>query len=426
MKLFLKLCCAVFALFLPYSVSFADVLSIEPNSVEAQAWIIVDPETKQVIAQHQSDAQRAPASLTKMLVAYIALKEIAAGRLDRHEILTATPVVNQVMSDESQMYLKVGEQISVDQLLAGLIVMSANDAAVTLAERISGSVPAFVQRMNQEAQALKMHNSHFQNPAGVTMPEHYSTAEDLAKLAQAIVTQTPQYLTYSKLTSFSYKDHYHKATNLLLQKDPSVDGLKTGFTRAAGYNLALTANRTLENGQQRRLIVIVMGTNSALKRAEVAHNLLNLAYVYTQHETLFQAKQLLAQIPVLKSNVKFFSVTAKQPIVVTTSLYNQKKAINLKDFDSAQQCLFVLQNEQKIWIEPATKTDILFNIHLLEKSFTAPIHQTEKVATIDVYQHQQLISRIDVEQNIELREANFFEKIWLWFQAWMSQFSTAK
>jgi D-alanyl-D-alanine carboxypeptidase (penicillin-binding protein 5/6) len=158
----------------------ANLLNIAPETVEAQAWSIVDAQSGQIIAEHNSHVQRSPASLTKMMVAYIALKEIEAGKLRKEEVLTATPVVSTVMWDESQMYLKAGEQISVDQLLAGLIVMSANDAAVTLAEKISGGVPHFVARMNQEAQALGMKDTHFSNPAGITMTDHYSTSADLA------------------------------------------------------------------------------------------------------------------------------------------------------------------------------------------------------------------------------------------------------
>jgi D-alanyl-D-alanine carboxypeptidase (penicillin-binding protein 5/6) len=139
--------------------------------------------------------------------------------------------------------------------------MSANDAAVTLAEKISGSVPQFVARMNQEAQALGMKDTHFSNPAGITMPDHYSTAADLGLLAKAIVQDTPEYLYYSKMPSFSYNQRFHHATNLALKMDPTADGLKTGYTKAAGYNLALTAERPTFNPdvEKRRLIVVVLG-----------------------------------------------------------------------------------------------------------------------------------------------------------------------
>ena len=123
----------------------ANLLNIAPESVEAQAWSIMDAQSGQVIAEHNSHVQRAPASLTKMMVAYITLKEIEAGKLRKEEVLTATPVVSTVMWDESQMYLKAGEQISIDQLLAGLIVMSANDAAVTLAEKIQAAYPSLLR-----------------------------------------------------------------------------------------------------------------------------------------------------------------------------------------------------------------------------------------------------------------------------------------
>ena len=353
----------------------AALLNLVPESVEAQAWTVLDTQSGQVIAEHNSHVQRAPASLTKMMVAYITLKEIAAGHLRKDDILTATPIVNTVMWDESQMYLKPGEQISIDQLLAGLVVMSANDAAVSLAERISGDVPRFVERMNQEAQALGMKDTHFQNPAGITMPEHYSTAADLARLGQALVTQTPDYLNYSKQQNFSYNNRFHRATNSLLKLDPSVDGLKTGFTKAAGYNLAVTANRPSMNpdNPERRLIVIVLGTPSAAKRAEVAYNLMNMSYTYTRNEIAIKNKQLIAELPVIKSTLKMFKLETTQPQIITTSLYDQPYAIDLKTFDTVNQRI-VLNTGNGILqtVEPLQETKTHLNIELNEKSLTAP------------------------------------------------------
>jgi D-alanyl-D-alanine carboxypeptidase (penicillin-binding protein 5/6) len=129
-----------------------------------------------------------------------------------------------------------------------------------------------------------MKDTHFSNPAGITMTDHYSTSADLSLLAKAIVKETPEYLHYSKMPSFSYNQRFHRATNLALKMDPTADGLKTGYTKAAGYNLALTAERPTLNPHvdKRRLIVVVLGTPSAVKRAEVAHKLMNLAYTYTR------------------------------------------------------------------------------------------------------------------------------------------------
>lgn len=404
----------------------ATLLNLVPESVEAQAWTVIDTQSGQVIAEHNSHVQRAPASLTKMMVAYITLKELQAGHLRKDEVLTATPVVNMVMWDESQMYLKQGEQISVDQLLAGLVVMSANDAAVTLAERIAGDVPKFIARMNKEAQALGMKDTHFQNPAGISMPEHYSTAADLALLGQALVTQTPDYLNYSKQQSFSYNNRFHHATNRLLKLDPTVDGLKTGFTKAAGYNLALTANRPTMNPDtpERRLVVIVLGAASAAKRAEVAYNLMNMGYTYTRNEVAIKDKQLIAELPVIKSTLKMFKLETTKPQIITTSLYDQPFAIDLKTYDTTNQRIMLNTGNGTIQtIEPLQETKTHLNVEINEKLLTAPLAKVMQLATVQVYQNNQLIRTITIEDDVQIEEANFFQKIALWFKQLFSLFS---
>lgn len=407
---------AVFSLLLSH-LSHAALLNIVPESVEAESWTVLDPQSGQIIAEHNSHLQRAPASMTKMMVAYIALKEIEAGRLAKNEIITATPVVNMVQWDESQMYLKPGEQISVDQLLAGLIVMSANDAAVTLAERISGSVPAFLKRMNQEAQALGMKDSHFSNPAGVTMPDHYSSAHDMALLGQAVAMHTPDYLHYSVMPSFSYNQRFHRATNLALKFDPSVDGLKTGFTKAAGYNLALTAHRPTGNAEmpERRLIVVVMGTKNAHKRAEVAHHLLDLAYTYTHDEVVIKNNQLIAELPVIKSTLKMFKVETHQPQIVTTSLYAQATPIDLRNYNLEHQRIMTNLNGQESAIEPLLNAKTNIDIKLNEKELVAPLARVMNLVTVNVYQNNQLLKAINIEQQVNITEANIFERILFWF-----------
>ena len=416
---------AVFSLFFS-AITQASLLNIKPESVEAEAWSILDTETGQVIAEHNAHVQRAPASLTKMMVAYIALKDIQAGKLKKNEVLTATPVVQTVMWDESQMYLKAGEQISVDQLLAGLIVMSANDAAVTLAEKISGGIPQFIERMNKEAKALGMNDTHFQNPAGITMPEHYSSAADLATLGQALVKEVPDYLYYSKQQSFTYNNHFHRATNRLLKIDPSVDGLKTGFTRAAGYNLAVTANRATGNMDiaNRRLVVVVLGTQSAAKRAEIAHKLMNLAYTYTRNEVAIQNKQLIAELPVVQSTLKMFKVETKQPEIMTTSLYDQSYTIDLNDFDQAHQRVMLdIGNGQMQSIEPLHETQTHVNVEVKEKALTAPLAQVMQLATVNIYQNDQLIRSINIENHVEIEESGWFYRFTSWIKSLFGLFS---
>ncbi len=409
------------------NLAHASLLKIAPETVEAQAWSIVDAQSGQIIAEHNSHVQRAPASLTKMMVAYIALKEIEAGKLRKEDILSATPIVNTVMWDESQMYLKTGEKISVDQLLAGLIVMSANDAAVTLAEKISGSVPQFVARMNQEAQALGMRDTHFSNPAGITMPDHYSTAADLGLLAKAIVQDTPEYLYYSKMPSFSYNQRFHHATNLALKMDPTADGLKTGYTKAAGYNLALTAERPTFNPdvEKRRLIVVVLGTPSAVKRAEVAHKLMNLAFTYTRDEVVIPKHRLIAELPVIRSTLKMFRVETQQPTIVTTSLYDRPMPIDLNTFNLLTQRIHLVDANQLVTtVEPLQSTNTHINIELNEQHLTAPLMQVMNLATVSVYQNNQLIRSLQIENDVQIEEANIFQKIMIWFSNLFSFFST--
>lgn len=402
------------------SLSHASLLNIEPTSLDAQAWIVLDPQSGQTIAEYNSEVQRAPASLTKMMVAYIVLKEIKAGRIDRNEIITATPVVNVVQWDESQMYLKPNELITIDQLLAGLVVMSANDAAVTLAERVSGTLPKFIQRMNQEAEALGMKHTHFSNPAGISMDDHYSTAHDLALLGRALTTETPEYLHYSKQQSFTYNQRYHRATNILLKQDSTVDGLKTGFTRQAGYNLALTAIRPTSNPDldQRRLIVVVLGAKSGIKRAEIAHKLMNVAYAYTRNEVALKNHQVIAELPVVKSTLKMFKVQTKQPSIITTSLYDPQLSINMNNFDDQSQRLVQLDATGMLnTVEPLQQTKTHINVELLTQSLTAPLTQLTQLARVQIYQNNQLINTVLIEDNVQLEQASFFEKLINWFKS---------
>ena len=399
--------------------AFAGLLNINPSTVEAESWTILDSQSGQTIAEHNSHAQRAPASLTKMMVAYIAIKEINAGRLNKNEILTATAVVNTVQSDESQMYLKPGEQISIDHLLAGLVVMSANDAVVTLAERISGSVPAFVKHMNKEAQALGMQDTHFTNPAGITMPDHLSSAADMARLGQVVALETPEYLHYSKQPSFSYGPHFHEATNLILKLDPSVDGLKTGFTKAAGYNLALTAHRpsNLTESPERRIVVVVMGTKSAHKRAEVAHKLMNLAYAYTRDEVALHGKQLIAELPVINATSKLFKVEAPTPQIVTTSLYTAQNPIDLNTFDQTTQRIMLPDTAGALSpVLPLEQTSTKLNVELLQQSLTAPVAGLMHLAKVNVYQNNEFLQSFDISNSVHIEQATWYQRFWMWLQ----------
>lgn len=432
----------------------ATVLNIQPESVNAQAWLIYDPQTKQIIAEHNSHQQRAPASLTKMMVAYIVLKDIQAGKINKNQTINITPIVKQIQNDESKMDLSVGEQVTIDQLLAGLIIMSANDAAVTLAEFIGeGDTQKFIQRMNQEAQLLGMTQTSFANPSGITMAQHYSTAYDLNLLSLALIEQTPDYLHYSKQQSFTYKKP-HEATNLLLAQDTRVDGLKTGFTTAAGYNLALTALQTAGIGlslptsstpnhqapntsqtstpttsstpsitigtipkQNRRLIVIVLGTPDKKQRAEVSYKLLNVAFEYTQNQTLIKKRTLLTQIPIINGYSKRFSLYAPHDYQFTASLYPQHTAIDLKQFNLQTMRLITQHNGQAQTIEPLTQAELSYQTIAKQSTLYAPLKQKEiAIADVQVIQNQQVIHQFTLLQNFDLKPMTWWQKAIVWIQ----------
>lgn len=404
------------------SSGYAQILPLESNSVEAKAWVIYDPQSHQIIAASEETQRRAPASLTKLMVGYLALQAVQNGTLKPNQVVTVPAVVSTVQSDESSMQLKAGEQITVKALIEGLIIMSANDAALTLATLIAGDIPHFLQQMNNTAQQLGMQQTHFSNPSGITMAEHYSSALDIALLSQAIISQTPEYLTYSKIKEFSYKNVKHEATNILLNSDPSVDGLKTGYTAAAGYNLALTAQRLdLNTQQQRRLIVVVLGTASKQKRADVAEQLMNIAFNYTQTRPIFRESHKIADIPVLNATVSRYPVHVPASQSYTSlSLLPNSQILDATNFNKTTQ-RFSLPTDSQQWLEPLTQpTQMHYTVQLTQQYITAPIsEQALHLATIQVSQFQQPIANIDIVEQVNLQQSNFLQRLMAWIKSWI-------
>lgn len=423
--------------------SWADILSIHPESVQAQAWMIYDPQSDQIIAQHNADTPRAPASLTKMMVGYLTLKAIEDGKIQLQQQVTVPEIVTSVQWDESQMKIQPGQQLTVQELLAGLVIMSANDAALTLASLVAGDVPQFITLMNQTAQQLGMKHTHFSNPSGITMQDHFSSAHDMALLSTAIVTDTPEYLSYSKQPEFRYKDIHHHATNTLLKIDPSVDGLKTGYTHAAGYNLALTAHRTdINTGLDRRLVVVVMGTPSKQARTDEAYKLLNAAFSYTQTRTLntkiiskanFDIDRIIADIPVKNGRVTTYQVKMPASNAHTLSLLEQPEIqLDMRNFDNASSRFHIDQalidqlqlthlgtdTTGQSTLEPLNKpTQFNYQVQLLQSHLNAPIsHQAMALANIEVQQFGQTIHEIPVTEEVELQEATWWQKLLVWFE----------
>nr|WP_249173051.1 D-alanyl-D-alanine carboxypeptidase family protein [Burkholderia vietnamiensis] len=248
--------------------------------VQAVSWVVVDGESGQTLVQNNADAERQPASLTKLMTAYIVLDALKKGSLRWDEkIQVLASDVTEVDNDEAKMYLTPGQQVQVRQLVEGLIAASANDAALVLARRVGGSLVGFEQMMNEAAHRLNMDRTHFTTPSGITTPGNYSTARDLTTLALRITKDHPEYYTFSAEQHFAFGKFKKRNKNWLLSKDPTVDGMKTGHTAAAGYCIVATARRGQHSpAMKRRLFAVLLGAPTADARISGADRLLNYGF----------------------------------------------------------------------------------------------------------------------------------------------------
>jgi len=246
-------------------------------SIAARSWLLLDVTSGQVLATHEPDIKIEPASLTKLMTAHLAFEALEAGRLS----LDARPPVSQAAwkAIGSRMFVDPAKPATIEELLHGLIVQSGNDASIILAEAIAGTEQTFAELMNREAQRLGMKNTQFRNATGLPDPQHYTTARDLALLATRVVSDHPDYFPMYSKKEYTYNNIRQPNRNRLLFVDPTVDGLKTGHTEAAGYCLIATARRDQPGaGFQRRLLSIVLGTSSESVRAIESQKLLNWGF----------------------------------------------------------------------------------------------------------------------------------------------------
>jgi D-alanyl-D-alanine carboxypeptidase (penicillin-binding protein 5/6) len=265
-----------------------------PPQFPAKSYVLMDAHSGQVIAALNSDQRREPASLTKLMTAYVVFHALKDGVLHLDD--TATVSERAWKMGGSRMFAKLGSQVSVDDLLQGMIVQSGNDATVALAERVGGTEDAFVQIMNQYAEKLGMTNSHYVNASGLTADKnHYMSAHDLGTLSRALLTEFPQYLHYFSQKTFVWNKISQGNRNDLLYTDTTVDGLKTGDTDDAGYCLVATATRG-----DLRLISVVMGTKTRPERGRYAETLLNYGSNFFETRKLYAAGATVASVKVWK------------------------------------------------------------------------------------------------------------------------------
>lgn len=264
-----------------------------PPSLAANAWLLVDHNTGQTLVSHNPHERIEPASLTKLMTAYITFAALKAGTLVLDEPVTVSEKAWRMTG--SRMFIEPNRPVTVEELIRGMIVQSGNDACVALAERIAGSEEAFVHMMNREAQRLGMTNTNFANSSGLPDPELYTTANDLALLASALIRDFPEYYRIYSEREYTYNGITQPNRNRLLWLDSTVDGMKTGYTTAAGYCLVSSAQRG-----PRRLISIVLGTDSEATRAQESLKLLNYGFQFFDTLRLYEANQELSRFQVWK------------------------------------------------------------------------------------------------------------------------------
>lgn len=272
----------------------------QPPEIAARQYMLLDVTSNQVLAEREADARADPASLTKLMTAYIVFNAIR----DRKLALDQKVKVSRRAWDErrfggSLMFIDPKMTPKVEELLRGMIVQSGNDASVALAEAVGGSVENFVAMMNRQVQAWGLQNTQFRNVTGLTEAGHYSSARDVAFIASRVIAEHPNFYPIYSLRDYTYNSIRQDNRNMLLGRDPSVDGMKTGYTEAAGYCLVASSARQMPNGQ-RRLVSVVLGTASREARASESQKLLNWGWQAWDAVRLFEAGKPVVTVPVWK------------------------------------------------------------------------------------------------------------------------------
>lgn len=293
----------------------AMLATVPPPKLDARSWLVVDLTSGQILAEHDAHAQEAPASLTKLMTAYLTFKALKEGTIKLNQMVTESKEAWQ--TGGSRMFIDPRVPVSVNDLLLGMIVQSGNDAAMTLAQTVGGSVSAFVAMMNRQAQQWGLKGTHFMNPTGLPEPGHHTTAYDLSIIATHIIRDFPaDYARYFKVKEFTY-NHITQANRVsLLFTDPSVDGMKTGYTSEAGYCMITSALRQFPNGP-RRLLTVVMGTPSERARGEESQVLLNWAYQNFDDIVLASPGKPVLTAPVWKGVDNKVELGSSAPVVIS-------------------------------------------------------------------------------------------------------------
>ena len=356
-----------------------------PPQIEATAYILMDAASGDVLAEHNADIPLPPASLTKMMTAYVLATEMEAGRVHKDDMVVISENAwsqNPIFAGSSLMWIEPGKDVSIEDLERGIVISSGNDATVAVAEHLAGSEAVFAEMMNKQAQAIGMKDSYFVNSHGLPDPNHVVTARDLAILAQAIITRFPEHYAIYKERDFTYNKIKQYNRNTLLGEDPSVDGLKTGHTKEAGYCLVASAER---NGM--RLITVVMGTSSTKARKNETRSLLNYGFRFFESVELFGPMHELEVERVWKGQQDMVPVGLIDRTLLTL---------------------------------PRGKSKSLVTTVELEPQLVAPLAVGDKVGTVTLSVDDTVVFESPVQALEAVEPAGFFSRLWDSIVMWIA------
>ena len=300
--------------------SLASAQAVQPPEIAARQYILLDLTTGQTLAERDADTPTDPASLTKLMTAYIVFGALRDKKLTLEQpVAVSVRAWNERKGDPSLMFIDTTMRPSVEELLHGMIVQSGNDASVALAEAVGGTVENFAEMMNRQAQAWGLKNTSFKNVTGMGETGHKSSARDVAVIASRVIRDFPQFYRYYSIKEWTYNKIRQDNRNLLLRRDPSVDGMKTGYTEAAGYCLVASAARDYPNlgvGNKRRLLSVVLGAASREGRANESQKLLNWGYQAFDPVKLFDAGKAIATPEVWKGKERQARLGSDAAVVI--------------------------------------------------------------------------------------------------------------
>lgn len=370
----------------PAALSDALPVPDAPAPAVSKAWLLMDYATGNVLAGENIDTPVEPASITKVMTSYVIAAEMAAGKIKPTDPVMMSEHAwrtGGAGTDGSYSGFEVNKTAPLQEMEKGMVVQSGNDAAIALAEHVAGSEQAFAQLMNAYAKKIGMKNSHFVNPHGLPAEGHTTTARDLAILGRALIRDFPEAYSYNKLKELTVGPITQPNRNLLLWRDPSVDGIKTGHTSSAGYCLMASAQR-----DDQRLISVVMGDTSENQRAVDSQALLNWGFRFFESHRLYEPGKSLATPKVWKGAANQVAVGVSQALLVTT---------------------------------PRGKYERLKASMDLPASLEAPIAKGQKLGTVKVTLDGKVVAQAPLVALAEVEEAGFFKRLWhallLWWQS---------